>query len=421
MKLKRLLSLAICVSMLVVVFAGCSKKGTQTTGTENKKTDIIYWQHSSQARDDMMKTLAYEFMQKNSDINIKTEFIPEEDYSTKLTSALATNAAPDVFQVESGMIPRLVKADAVQPLDETVMPSDKIKSDFVPAAVDGLQVGGKYYGMPTDMQTIVLYWNKDLLKAENLDAEKGPQTWDELLDWAKKLTKVSNGKMVQSGWGETGYHPEVQAFVYTNGGKMTDDSGKYVFADDPKSVEAIKFMADAYKVSKVYDTKFMATWAGFRQGKVAIMLGHPAMFGNLKKTAPNVKLGIGLVPTKDGKRVTAVTSWAYVASKKANSSASTKWIEYLSSQDVEKRWTQNTGELPARKALINDADLVKDPQVKILLSSLNDSKVGSLQTGALNKIWSDAFQKLILSDAPFDATLKQLQSDLNTEASKDLK
>lgn len=428
MKTRKFLSLVMCIMMLSVFFAGCSKGagGSTTTNNqpaaeENKKVTITYWQHSSAARDNMMKTLAYEFMQDNPDINVKMEFIPEDSYYTKLTSTLATNAAPDVMQVESGMIPRLVKADAIQPLDEKVLPADTIRNDFTPSTVDALQVNGKFYGLPTDTESIVLYWNKDLVKAAGLDADKGPQTWDELLDWAKKLTKFDGGKMVQSGWGEKGYHPEVQAFIFMNGGKMVDDSGKYCFADDPKSVEAIKFMVDAYKVSKVYDTQFMANWAGFRQGKVAMMLGHPAMLGNLKQTAPQVHLGIGLIPAKSGQHTTAITSWAYVASKKADSTAVTKWIQYLTSQDVEKRWTQQTGELPARKALLTDADLTKDEQVKVLLSSLNDSKVAYLQMGSLNSIWSKGYQKLILTDDPMDKTLKQMQDDLNAEIAKDLK
>jgi ABC-type sugar transport system, periplasmic component len=387
----------------------------------NSRVTLTYWQHSSSARDNMMKTIAYEFMQDNPDINIKMQFIPEDSYQSKLIPALATNAAPNIMQIQSGMVERLVKAKAIQPLDESVMSTATIKSDFIPATVDGLQVGGKYYGMPTDTQTIVAYWNKDLVSAAGLDAEKGPQTWDEMLAWAKKLTKTENGKMTQSGWGEKGYHPDVQAFVFTNGGKMTDSTGKYVFADDPKSIEAIKFLVDAYKVDKVYDTQFIKNWAGFRQGKVAMMLGHPAMLGNLKLTAPTVKLGIGLVPGKNGKHTTVVTSWAYVMSKNANAVAGTKWIKYLSSLEVEKRWTQQTGELPARKALLTDKDLTSDAQLSILLSSLNDSQVGTLQTGALETIWNDGYQKLILTDASFTETLKKIQDQLNVEIAKDLK
>lgn len=439
MKTKKILSIAVCMMIAVSILAGCfggAEKSAEpaaapaavdkTEATEpaaapaQERSEVTYWQHSSRARDNMMKTIAYEFMQANPDINIKMEFIPEDSYSTKLISSLATNAAPNVMQVQSGMIARLVKAGSIQPLDESVMPADSIKNDFIPAAVNALQVGGKYYGMPTDVQTIVLYWNKDLATAAGLDAEKGPQTWDEMLAWAKKLTKAEGGKMTQSGWGEKGYNPSVQSFVFSNSGKMTDNSGKYVFAEDPKSVEAIQFIVDAYKVSKVYNTEFVKNWAGFRQGKVAMMLGHPAMLGNLKLTAPTVKLGIGLVPEKNGKRTTTVTSWAYVMSKDANAAAATKWIQFLSSQDVGKRWTQQTGELPARKALLADADLVKDAQLAILLSSLNDSQVGSLQMAALNTIWAAGFEKLILTDEPFADTLKKMQEELNTEAAKDL-
>jgi len=369
----------------------------------------------------MMKALAYEFMQDNPDIRIKMEFIPEDSYSTKLIPALSTKAAPDVMQVQSGMIPRLVAADAIQGLDPKILSAEVIRKEFMASSVDALQVGGKFYGLPTDVQTIVLYWNKELVAQAGFDAEKGPQTWDELLAWSKALTKKEGDKMLQSGWGENGYNPEVQALVFQSGGKMVDSSGKYCFADDPKAAEAIKFMADAYKVHGVYDSKFMSRWTGFRQGKVAFMLGHPAMYGNLKQTAPSLKFGIGLIPAKNGAHATAVTSWAYVASKKAPSAEATKWIQYLASREVEKRWTQQTGELPARKDLLADPDLVKDPQLKLLLSSLSESNVAYLQMGILNTIWAKGFEKLMLTDEPYASVLKDTQAELNREIAKDLK
>lgn len=422
MRGKKLTILLLTTVLLGGVVSGCGKKdNSPAAGGGDKKVTITYWQHSSQARDKMMQDLAKEFMDKNKNITIKTEFIPEDSYSTKLISSLATDAAPDVMQVESGMIPRLAKSGSIQPLDEKVLSADKVASEFIPATVDGLKYNGKYYGLPTDTQTIVLYWNKDLVKDAGLDAENGPKTWDELRDWAKKLTKTEGGKMSQSGWGEKGYNPEVQALVNQYGGKMVDENGKYVFADDAKAVEAIQFMVDVYKKDKVYDTQFMKNWAGFRQGKVAMMLGHPAMLGNLKQTAPNVKLGMSLIPAKDGKNTTIVTSWAYVASKKANSEAATKWIEFLTSKDVQKKWTKQTGELPARKELLTDSELTSDPQTKLLLSSLTDSKVGYLQMGVLNKIWSEGFEKMILTEAPVKDTLKAMQDSLNQEVSKDLK
>jgi ABC-type glycerol-3-phosphate transport system substrate-binding protein len=434
LKAKKVLSLIISALMVGSIFTGCGGKKNNTasnaqssTKAEEKaekkeKVTITYWQHSSAARDEMMKELADEFMKENQDIEVKMEFIPFDSYFTKLISSLSTDAAPDVMQVKSGMITRFANSGTIQPLDENILTTDNIKNEFMPSSVDALKYDGKYYGLPTDVQTIVLYWNKALAKEAGLvDAEKGPQTWDELIDWAKKLTKFDNGQMMQSGWGEKGYPFEIEALVAQNGGKMVDENGKFVFADDPKSSEAIKYFVDAYKVHKVYDLKFMKNWAGFRQGKVAMMLGHPAMLGNLKQTAPDVELGIGLVPKKNDRNTTIVTSWAYAISKKANSEAATRWVEFLTSEKIEKKWTEKTGELPARKALLNDADLTKDPNVKRLLSSINDSETSYLQTSALYDIWKKGYEKLILTDESFEDNLKQMQKDLNAEIAKDLK
>ncbi len=439
MKLRKVLGLVVCISLVLSTFAACSdNKADETTGTEKQaggestpsteknpgsgaRAEITYWQHSSQAKDNVMKSFAFDFMQANPEINVKMEFIPFADYSTKLISSLATNAAPDIMTVESGMISRLVKADAIQAIDESIIPMASIQSDFIAASTEALQVNGKLYGMPTDVQTIVLYWNKDLVKAEGLDAEKGPQTWDELLEWAKKLTKYEGGKMVQSGWGESGYNPEVQALIAQYGGKVADDAGKFIFAEDPKSVEAIKFLVDTYKVHKVYDKQFMANWAAFRVGKLAMNLGHPAMMGNLKLTAPDVKLGAGLIPTLNGQHTTILSSWSFSISKNADSQNAAKFLQYITSEDAQRRLTAQIGEIPSRKALLSDEALTKDPMTKLMFSSLNDSIVSRWQTLTLNAIWSEGYDKLILTDEPFDAVMKKLQDDMNAEMAKDLK
>ncbi|WP_027625143.1 ABC transporter substrate-binding protein [Clostridium lundense] len=422
MKTKKLLSMGLSVLLASSIFIGCGDKAEKPASAEGEKATITYWQHSSPARDKMMESLAQEFMKKNTNIEVKLEFIPEDSYNTKLISSLATDAAPDVMQIQSGMINRLAKANAIQPLDENVLSTKDIKNEFIPATVNGLQVDGKYYGLPTDTQTIVAFWNKDLVKQAGLDSEKGPQTWDEMLNWAKKLTKRStDGKMEISGWGVKGYHPEVQALILQNGGKIVDEDGKYIFADDPKAIEAMQYMVGAYKKDKVYDTKFMKNWAGFRQGKIALMLGHPAMIGNLKQTAPNVKLGLGLIPAKNGKHTTVVTSWGYAISKKANAQAATKWIEFLTSADAEKKWTKQTGELPARKKLLEDSELNADPQLKIVLSSLKDSEVGYVQMGILNKYWSEGFEEILLKDVSVKDGLKKIQNKINEEIAKDIK
>lgn len=399
--------------------AETSKGGAAASSEETKAQEpvtLTYWQHSSAARDEMMTGLVKQFESENPDIKIKLEFIPEADYSQKLIPALATDTAPDVFQIQSGMVSKLAQAGTIQPLDESIMPTGDIAKEFVPAAVDGLKYDGRYYGMPTDVQTIVTFWNKKLAAEAGLDAEKGPQTWEEFFDWARKLTKRDGDSLVQSGWGGKGYAPEVLSYVEQKGGRFYDEaSQKFVFADDSAAVEAIREFASLYKDDKVYDTEFVKNWAGFRQGLVALMLGHPAMIGNLPTTAPDLDFGVGLIPANGDSRATCVTSWGYVMSAKAPSKEATRFIQFLSSEEVEKQWTMKTGELPARTALLDNEELKKDPKVAIAIESLNDSFVGVLQTSALNTIMTDAYSEILKTDRPLEEILKDAQEKMNAE------
>lgn len=384
--------------------------------TTKDPVTLTYWQHSSAARDEMMTELVKDFEAENPDIKIKLEFIPEGDYSQKLIPSLATDTAPDVFQIQSGMVAKLAEAGAIQPLDETVMPADMIEKEFVPATVNGLKYNDQYYGMPTDVQTIILFWNKALVAEAGLDAENGPQTWEEFFDWARKLTKREGDALVQSGWGGKGYVPELLSFIEQKGGKFYDEeSGQFVFAEDAAALDAIKEYASLYKDDKVYDTEFVKNWAGFRQGLIGMMLGHPAMIGNLPQTAPDLDFGVGMIPANGDSRATCVTSWGYVASAKAPSAEAIRFIEFLSSEEVEKKWTQKTGELPARSVLLDDEELKQDSKVAVAIQSLEDSFVGVVQTPALNTILSDSYTEYLKTDRPLEEIMKEAQDKMNAE------
>ena len=200
------------------------------------------------------------------------------------------------------------------------------------------------------------------------------------------------------------------------GGKFYDEAtGQFVFADDATALDAIREYASLYKDDKVYDTEFVKNWAGFRQGLIGMMLGHPAMIGNLPQTAPDLDFGVGMIPANGDSRATCVTSWGYVASAKAPSAEATRFIEFLSSEEVEKKWTQKTGELPARSVLLNDEELKQDPKVAVAIQSLEDSFVGVVQTSALNTILSDSYTEYLKTDRPLEEIMKEAQDKMNTE------
>lgn len=415
--MKKLLSVLLVALMVVSLFAN----GTSEAPAEPETTTIRYWQHSSAARDAMMERIIAMFEEKYPQYKVEAEFIPEADYNQKLIPALATDTAPDVFQIQQGMVAKLAEACAIQPLDTSVMSPEDIAKNKVSSAVDGLKYDGEYYGMPTDTQTIILMWNKDHAREAGLDAENGPQTWDEFFDWAYKLTKKdAEGNLIQAGWGGKGYWCEVMPFAIQHGGKMNDENGNFIFADDPVTIAAVKEYFEFAKAGN-YSEKFTKNWAGFRQGLVSIMLGHPAMIGNLVTTAPNLDYGVALIPAVDGENhLSCVSSWAYVMSSKAPSKAATTFIDFLASEEVEKMWTSETGQLPVTKSLLNDDSLKTNPKIAIAISSIENSVVGTLQTGAMNKIWSNGMSRIMNTDEKVEDVLRDIQNQLNEELHSEL-
>jgi len=68
--------------------------------------------------------------------------------------------------------------DFLEPLDEIVDPA--ILNDFVPLLLTLATVDGKLYGLPRNIDVRLLHYRSDLI-------ESPPETWDELLEQARKL------------------------------------------------------------------------------------------------------------------------------------------------------------------------------------------------------------------------------------------
>ena len=70
--------------------------------------------------------------------------------------------------------------------------------------------------------------------------------------------------------------------------------------------------------------------------------------------------------------------------------------------------------------LVADESLKSDPKIAVAIESLNDSFVGTLQTGAMNTIWSDGFERICNTDENIEDVLHEIQDSLNEELHAEL-
>jgi len=402
------LSCIVAAALLIMSFAG-------GVGFAAKKTVVTHWQHHTPARAEMVEAFAAAFMQENPDIEIRLESIPEADYFSKLLPALAAGSGPDTFQIPAGQILTYVRSGVIQPMDPGNPAVRNIEKEFISPAISRMKVDGKYYGFPIDNATVVLFYNPKLFKAAGINPDKPPATWDELIAYAKKLTKRdANGVTTQMGLATGGYGPVILSLMLQNGASMWDAKADLPSFVSPQGIEALKFATSMVTDSKVEDRAMGSRWNAFRQEKLAMVYAGPAMIGSFRATAPSLEFRTAEVPAPKagGSQSTLLTSWAYVVGKKAQADAATKWVAYLTSETAQKEWILKTGDLPTRRALLDLPEYKTDPLLAPCMDSMKKALVAPWTARALDdSLIRKAYELVILKGESPEAALKWLTTE----------
>lgn len=210
--------------------------------------------------------------------------------------------------------------------------------------------GGKVYGAPAVIETLVLYYNKDLL-------QEAPKTFGEL----EELAKDSKYDFAGEDGKNTAFLADWTNFYYAYG--LLSGNGGYVFGKngtDPKDVglnnqgaiDGIEYAKTWYaKWPKgLQDTKGAANFiqTQFQEGKTAAIIDGPWKASSLKEA--KVNYGVATIPTlPNGKAYSAFgggKAWVIPAGAN-NPEAAQKFVDFLTSTDQQKAFYDKTNEVPA--------------------------------------------------------------------------
>ncbi len=244
----------------------------------------------------------------------------------------------------------LIDEDAIVPLDNFVKTADDKAwlNGFYKGFLLNSQTGGQTWGAPFQRSTIVMYYNKDLLKEAGIS--KAPATWAELADAAKKLTKKdAAGNTVQYGVQipSTGYgYWMLQALATQNGQLLANDAGNQVKLDDPKVVEALEYWVKLAKdgVHPQGIVEWGTTPKDFFEKKVAIIW---TTTGNLTNVRNNAKFdfGVSMLPAKQhlGSPTGGGNFYIFKKATAAQQQAAFKFIKWVTQPERAAQWSIDTG------------------------------------------------------------------------------
>jgi multiple sugar transport system substrate-binding protein len=171
--------------------------------------------------------------------------------SDDLLEALADPEPPDLVILSSAdLVEAYHQQGLVEPLDGWIQASDIDLDDIYPAPLAQCQASdGAILCLPWGCDVDALFWNKDLFAAAGLDPERPPQTMEELVEYAEKLTvRDEKGALSQVGFIPDFPRSHAELYVRMFGGAFLNDTGTELTVNSQPVVDALGWQQQFYSI-----------------------------------------------------------------------------------------------------------------------------------------------------------------------------
>lgn len=350
------LALLAAMMMLVAAFAGCATAtetpNEQPTESAVEATEEPSAEEPAPAEDVTityalwdsnqavgLQTMADEFEATNPGIKIDIQVSDWGSYWTALEAAATGGDLPDVFWMHSNEIYRYASNGMLMDLSDLLSGSDKVSMDNFPQGlVQIYNFEGKQYAVPKDYDTIGLWYNKTMFDDADIAYPDDAWTWDDLYAAAKALTKADGSQygFLAPLHNQEGYYN----FVYQNGGTIITDDKKSGY-DDPKTIEAmdyyVKFINDGLSPQEYGDAE-RAPW--LQNGLCAMgLFGSWNLSGFTANEYMAANFDVAVLPkSNNGGQASIFNGLGHaIAYNCEHPEEAWKWVEYLGSQEGQKR------------------------------------------------------------------------------------
>lgn len=367
---------------------------------------LIIWE--AKEEQEFLETMAKEFEAK---YKVKVEFQEAQpgDQMTKLKTDGPAGLGADIIVTPHDHLGELIASGLILPND---FYAEDTKKNFAKAAVDAASMNGTLYGYPRNMETYLLYYNKSLVKKEDLGS------WDSIIKFAKSYNDPANNKF--------GFMYEANNFYFNyawiagNGGYVFGKNGtdpKDIGLNTKEAADGMKFfhsLREAFPIKAVDATGDVKT-AAFQSGKLPINLDGVWQMANFNKEKLGFEVGaVPLPPMPNGKKpVTfAGVKTYFVSSFSKYPNAAKLFIHYATSQESMVKNYKMAGIIPARNGMENDPTIKQDERALAFLEQFKSTQpmpailemrqVWGPATAALEPIWNGEDIQKLLDKAVFD-------------------
>lgn len=385
---KRIIKLTSVILAVSLMSFGCNKSpltvqnGIDYTGT------LKIWKPFVDSQ--QFNALIAAYQQAHPKVQI--EYIKKniENYQEDLLKALASNTGPDIFTIHNSWLPQYL--DKTTPAPDGIFTLSDYKNTFLDVVTEDFTDNGKIYGTANSVDTLALYYNKDLLGTAGY--ANAPKTWDELARQVRNITRQDqrgyfsiSGVSLGTGANVNRAQDIVYLFMLQQGvipassdhfrptfAQAVNRNGNTVY---PGALGLTYYTSFANPNTSNYTWNSQSDYStdSFANGRSAMIFGYTYTASTIIQKAPNLRFGIAPVPQvgTEGADVNFANYFGEVVSKQSqHSDLAWDFLKFVTSKDNLQRYNTQYKEVSSRKDIAESQ--VKDIDIGVFAKAALTAK-----------------------------------------------
>lgn len=358
--MKKYRYIKVLVILSIIAFSGVSKA----------EVTITYMHRTVPLETEWAERVAAAFEEANP--GVKVELISGgggAGFFEKLSSLIASGLAPDIhygsndrlLPIHSGWIlglNELIEQDAAE-LDV---------DDYLPGVFRSYEVNGTVYGMPLNVFTQVVFWNRNMfdeygLAPLTMDWDSDEWTWDDLISCSARLTEIGqDGAARQLGVSRATdlYLPDI-AWMFGGDwfapeayetGKATKST--MTRAENVTAYEALQYLCMNYAAEG--PNKGIDVVRGFQQGKLGMdWIGTWKVKQFIQETRTggmSFDWSMAPVPLAQNRSNTRWVDALFIYKDTKYKEEAWEFVKFATGVEGQALWSELTGDIPARRSVL---------------------------------------------------------------------
>lgn len=328
------------LAFCTVLASGCMQ---QEPETEKEKEELLlwcYWETPKHQR--ALEELVREFNQDQEDIEVRVQYVPDEDFKKELALALADGRGPELALVDSADFEFFHNAQPFADLTDEV----EELQEYMDISLQPCREDGRIYGLPFGLNSTALFYNEEMLEEAGIEV---PENWAEFYEAARALTDQEH-----YGLGMSAIQSEESVYsflpiLWSMGGHVEE-------IDSKESHDAFTFIrklsVGGFISSQCINMTLADVKTQFAQGKIAMMINTTASIGALEESNPDLRFGVTEIPA-DGIPVEAAGGEILGVTAGEHQEEAVRFVKFMADKDRLASYIDEFGVFACRRDIIS--------------------------------------------------------------------